>query len=112
MFFLLFSHHVWLRLISDIFRETEQPIKYTSTQLALGKEKETLETAVATLLLVVASVVLACSVVTYAVVNVEQAINTQNNPQINYLKNLENSIMNQTNVMNGTLPQMPAPPPP
>lgn len=70
-----------------------------------------METAVATLLLVVASVVLACSVVTYAVVNVEQAINTQNIPQINQLKNLEDSILNQTNIANGNLPQLPTPTP-
>jgi predicted PurR-regulated permease PerM len=70
-----------------------------------------LETAVATLLLVVASVVLACVVVTYAVNTVEQTINTQNIPQLNQLKNFENSILNQTNVMDGTLPQMPSPTP-
>lgn len=70
-----------------------------------------METAVATLLLVVASVVLACAVVTYAVVAVEQTINTQNIPEINQLKTFENSILNQTNVMNGTLAELPSPTP-
>jgi len=70
-----------------------------------------LEAAVATLLLVVASVVLACSVITYAVITVEQTINTQNIPEINQLKNLENSILNQTNILNGALPHLPSPTP-
>ena len=70
-----------------------------------------METAVATLLLVVASVVLACAVVTYAVATIEQTINTQNIPEINQLKNLENNILNQTNVANGNLPELPSPTP-
>jgi predicted PurR-regulated permease PerM len=70
-----------------------------------------LEAAVATLLLISASVVLACVVVTYAVTTIEQTINTQNVPQLNQLKNLENSLLNQTNVFNETLPQAPNPTP-
>jgi hypothetical protein len=70
-----------------------------------------LETAVATLLLVVASVVLACTVITYAVATIEQNVNTQNMPELNQLKNLENSLLNQTYVVNGTLPQLPNPTP-
>jgi len=70
-----------------------------------------LETAVATLLLVTASVVLACVVVTYAVTSIEQTINTQNIPQIAQLKNFENRLLNETNVMNGPLQQAPSPTP-
>lgn len=70
-----------------------------------------METAVATLLLVVASVVLACTVVTYAVATIEQTVNTQNMPELNQLKNFENNLLNQTYVMNGTLPQLPNPTP-
>ena len=70
-----------------------------------------LETAVATLLLVTASVVLACVVVTYAVTSIEQTINTQNIPQIAQLKNFENHLLNETNVMNGPLQQAPSPTP-
>jgi len=63
-----------------------------------------LEAAVATLLLVTASVILACVVVTYAVTTIEQTINTQNIPQIQQLKNFENKLLNETNVINGALP--------
>jgi len=72
---------------------------------------KTLEAAVATLLLVTASVVLACVVVTYAVTSIEQTINTQNIPQIAQLKNFENRLLNETNVMNGALQQAPSPTP-
>lgn len=76
----------------------------------MRKEKETLEAAVANLLLVVASVVLACTVITYAVVNVEQTIKTQDIPSINQLQELESSILNDTNIVNGTFAQ-PSPTP-
>ena len=66
-----------------------------------------MEAAVATLLLVTASVVLACVVVTFAITTVEQTINTQNIPQIQQLKNFENRLLNQTDVMNGALQQAP-----
>jgi predicted PurR-regulated permease PerM len=72
---------------------------------------KTLEAAVATLLLVTASVVLACVVVTYAVTSIEQTINTQNIPQIAQLKSFENRLLNETNVMNGPLQQAPSPTP-
>jgi len=70
-----------------------------------------LEAAVATLILVTASVVLACVVVTLAVTTIEQTMNTQNVPQMQQLKNLENKLLNETNVMNGALPQAPSPTP-
>ena len=70
-----------------------------------------MEAAVATLLLVTASVVLACVVVTYAVTAIEQTINTQNVPQIAQLKSFENRLLNETNAMNGALQQAPSPTP-
>jgi predicted PurR-regulated permease PerM len=70
-----------------------------------------MEAAVATLLLVTASVVLACVVVTYAVTSIEQTINTQNIPQIAQLKSFENRLLNETNAMNGALQQAPSPTP-
>jgi predicted PurR-regulated permease PerM len=70
-----------------------------------------LETAVATLLLVTASVVLACVVVTLAVTTIEQTINTQNIPQMAQLKTFENRLLNETNVMTGALQQAPSPTP-
>ncbi|MGA2386892.1 MAG: hypothetical protein ABSG33_10200 [Candidatus Bathyarchaeia archaeon] len=70
-----------------------------------------MEAAVATLLLVVASVVLACTVVTVAVTMVEHTVNTQNLPQLAQLKSLENTLLNQTYIVNGTLPQLPNPTP-
>jgi hypothetical protein len=78
----------------------------------LRKEKEALETAVATLLLITAAVVLACVVVSYAVSTVEQTLNTNNIPQLAPLKNLENNLLNQTDLFNGTQPQLPSQPPP
>jgi len=66
-----------------------------------------LEAAVATLLLVTASIVLACVVVTYAVTTIEQTINTQNMPELAQLRNFEDRLLNQTYLINGTLPQVP-----
>ena len=70
-----------------------------------------MEAAVATLLLVTASIVLACVVVTYAVTTIEQTINTQNMPELAQLRNFEDRLLNQTYLINGTLPQMPNPTP-
>ena len=78
----------------------------------MRKEKKALETAVATLLLITAAVVLACVVVSYAVSTVEQTLNTNNIPQLDPLKNLENNLLNQTDLFNGTQPQLPSQPPP
>ena len=74
----------------------------------MRKEKKTLETAVATLLLITAAVVLACVVVSYAVSTMEQTHNTNNIPQLDPLKNLENNLLNQTDLFNGTQPQLPS----
>ena len=70
-----------------------------------------MEAAVATLLLVTASIVLACVVVTFAVTTIEQTISTQNMPQLAQLKDFENRLLNETYIINGTLPQVPNPTP-
>jgi uncharacterized membrane protein len=78
----------------------------------LRKERKALETAVATLLLVTAAVVLTCVVVNYAVSTAEQTLKTNNIPQLGTLKNLENNLLNQTDLFNGTQPQLPSQPSP
>lgn len=72
-----------------------------------------MEATVATLLLVVSSVVLASVVVDYAVNVVQAALNTQNIPQLDRIKNIENSILNQTDsLFNQTAPEIPGQTPP
>ena len=71
-----------------------------------------METAVATLLLVTAAIVLSCTVVSYAVSTMEQTLNTNNIPQLAPLKNLENNLLNQTDPFNGTQPQLSSQPSP
>ena len=75
------------------------------------KETKALETAVATLLLITAAVVLSCVVVNYAVNTMEQTLNTNNIPQLEQLKTMTNNLLNQTEPFNGTQPQPPNPPP-
>jgi hypothetical protein len=70
-----------------------------------------LETAVATLLLVVASVVLACTVITYAVATIEQSVNTQNVGELGSLQKSVNIWLNDTGIGNVTQPQLPTPTP-
>jgi hypothetical protein len=50
-------------------------------------------------------------VVTLAVTTIEQTMNTQNIPQMQQLKNLENKLLNETNVIKESLPQAPSPTP-
>jgi predicted PurR-regulated permease PerM len=72
-----------------------------------------LETTVTSLLLVTAAVVLACVVVNYAVTTVQQALNTDNIPQLDGIKNIENNLLNQTDqLFNETQPQSPSIPSP
>ena len=71
-----------------------------------------METAVATLLLITAAVVLTCVVVSYAVSTVEQTLNTSNIPQLDQLKTMTGNLLNQTDLFNGTQPQLPSQPPP
>jgi ABC-type uncharacterized transport system YnjBCD permease subunit len=67
-----------------------------------------MQTVVATLLLVVSAVMLACVVIDYAIVTVEQALQTTNIPQIDRIRKIESSILNQTdNLFNQTQPELP-----
>jgi hypothetical protein len=72
-----------------------------------------LEATVATLLLITSSVVLACVVVDYAASIMQQTLNTENIPQFGRIRNIENSILNQTDsLFNQTQPGLPGQPPP
>ncbi|MCW4004691.1 MAG: hypothetical protein NWE95_12350 [Candidatus Bathyarchaeota archaeon] len=71
-----------------------------------------MEATVATLLLVTSAVIIACVVVTYAVVIVEQTMNNQNVPELARLKELQNRLLNETyGLYNQTEPQLPDSPP-
>ena len=73
----------------------------------LEKEK-TLETKVAALLLVTATVVFACIVVDYAITVMQATLNTENIPQLGRIRNIESSILNQTDsLFNQTVPELP-----
>jgi len=56
-----------------------------------------MQTTVATLLFVTSAVLLACIVINYSVVIFEQTLDTENSPQIERIRNLENMVLNQTN---------------
>ena len=55
-----------------------------------------MEATVAALLLVTASVVLACVVVNYAVNIVQVTVDTQNLPEVNKLQDYVNNLLNET----------------
>ena len=55
-----------------------------------------MQTTVATLMFVTSAVLLACIVINYAVVIFEQTLETENSPQIDRIRNLENMVLNQT----------------
>ena len=55
-----------------------------------------MQTTVATLLFVTSAVILACVVVDYTVVIFEQTLDTEDMPQIDRIRTLENIILNQT----------------
>ena len=60
-----------------------------------------MQTTVATLLFVTSAVILACIVVEYAVVTFEQTLDTEDSPQIDRIRKIENMLLNQTdNVFN------------
>ena len=71
-----------------------------------------MEAAVATLLLLTASVVFACVVVDYAISAFQNTLNTNNIPQFDRLKTIEGNLLNQTDTFNGTQIQIPSDPPP
>ncbi len=67
-----------------------------------------MEATVAALLLVTASVVLACVVVNYAVNIVQITVDTQNFPEVNKLQDYVNNLLNQTqSTMKGNAIQEP-----
>ena len=55
-----------------------------------------MQTTVATLLFVTSAVILACVVVDYTVVIFEQTLDTEDMPQIDRIRTLENIILNQS----------------
>jgi len=55
-----------------------------------------MQVPMATLLLVTSAVILTCVVVDYAVVTVEQTLQNPNLPQLDRLRALEASLLNQT----------------
>ena len=55
-----------------------------------------MQTTVATLLLITSAVILTCVVIDYAVVVVQQTVQTTNIPQLDKLRSIENSVLNQT----------------
>ncbi len=69
-----------------------------------------METTVAALLLVTASVVLASVVVNYAVNITQVTVDTHNLPELNKLQNYMNNLLNETqSAINGTGVQVPDP---
>jgi len=64
-----------------------------------------MQNTLSALLLVVASVMLCCVVIDYAVGMVQSTVQTDNNPHLQQVKDLETSILNQTQVLlNQTMP--------
>jgi len=55
-----------------------------------------MQTTVATLLFVTSAVILACVVVEYAVVTFEQTLEQEDVPQIDRIREMESTILNQT----------------
>ena len=55
-----------------------------------------MQATVATLLLITSTVILTCIVVDYAVSIVQATLQTDNIPQLEMLKNIQNSMLNQT----------------
>ena len=69
-----------------------------------------METTVAALLLVTASVVLACVVVTYAVNIIQVTVDTHNLPEVNKLQDYMNNLLHEIEgPINGTSVQEPDP---
>jgi hypothetical protein len=55
-----------------------------------------MQSTLATLLLVTSAVVLTCVVVEFAVVSMEQTLQTSNMPQMDRIRTLESMMLNQT----------------
>jgi len=69
-----------------------------------------MESTVAALLLVTSTVVLACIVIVYAVDMVQQSF-SGDSPQMQLINQIQQNILNQTSLFNGTLTTLPTPTP-
>ena len=65
-----------------------------------------MEATVAALLLVTSTVLLTCIVVVYAVDTVQLSF-AEDSPQMQLMNSIQNQILNQTSIFNGTLPGIP-----
>jgi hypothetical protein len=66
------------------------------------------QTTVATLLLITSAVLLTCVVIDYAVGIIQQTLNTDNIPQLDKIRDIENRIQNQTDsFFNQAPPELP-----
>jgi hypothetical protein len=66
------------------------------------------QTTVATLLLITSAVLLTCVVIDYAVGIIQQTLNTDNIPQLDKIRDIENRIQNQTDsLFNQAPPELP-----
>ena len=63
-----------------------------------------MQSTLTTLLIITSAVALACVAVNYALTATEQTLQTEDMPQMERIKNLENMLLNQTESMfNGTM---------
>ena len=77
-----------------------------------------MQTTIATVLLITASVMLTCVVIDYAVSVMQTTLQTTNIPQLDRLRSIQNSLLNQTDSLwnqtqalpQNTLPQNTLPP--
>ena len=58
-----------------------------------------MQTSLIALFFVTTAVVMACVVVEYAVITCEQTVDTENSPQMERIRDLENMLLNQTDYM-------------
>jgi hypothetical protein len=70
-----------------------------------------MESTVAALLLVTSTVMLACIGIVYAVETIQQSL-AGDSPQMELLNSIQERILNQTSIFNGTLPIEPSTPAP
>ncbi len=61
------------------------------------RRKKTVQTQVASLLLIVSSVALASVVIGFAVAITEQTLSLNDNPQVDRIKNIQDTMLNETN---------------
>ena len=67
-----------------------------------------MQTTVVTLLFVTSAVILACVVVDFAIITFEQTLETEDIPQIDRIRKIENILLNQTDALfNQTVTDLP-----